>query len=100
MQSTKLTPIEGSLKKIGSYVHKSFLDKRKKIKPKFRVNDLVRVASLKKTFSKGDTTHWSNIFDKVTKIISDSLPSFCIDKLPKRYFETLLKKTELSLKKI
>ena len=50
--STKLTPIQASLKKNESFVYQNLLDKRKKIKPKFQINDLVRVADLKKTFSK------------------------------------------------
>ena len=37
--SNKLTPIEASLKKIEGYVYKKLLDKRKKLKAKFRVND-------------------------------------------------------------
>ena len=57
--STKLTPNQASLKKNEGYVYKNLLDKRKKIKPKFQINDLVRTADLKKTFSKGDTTNWS-----------------------------------------
>ena len=56
--STKLTSIQASLKKNEGYVHKNLLDKRKK-KPKFQINDFVRVAELKRTFSKGDTTNWS-----------------------------------------
>ena len=42
--STKLTPIQGSLKKNEGYVHKNLLDKRNNIKPKFQVNNLVRTA--------------------------------------------------------
>ena len=57
--STKLTPIQASLKKNEGHVYKNLLDKRKKIKQKFQINDLVRTAVLKKTFSKGDTTNWS-----------------------------------------
>ena len=57
--STKLTPIQASLKKNEGYVYKNLLDKRKKVKPKFQINDLVRTADLKRTFSKGDTTNWS-----------------------------------------
>ena len=94
--STKLTPIQGSLKKNESFVYKNLLDKRKKIKPKFQINDLVRVADLKKTFSKGDTTNWSYILYKITEIIKDTIPSYHIDNLPERYNESLLKKTELS----
>ena len=57
--STKLTPIQASLKKNEGYIYKILLDKRKETKAKFQVNDLVRSAYLKKTFSKGDTTNWS-----------------------------------------
>ena len=46
--STKLTPIQASLEKNKDYVYKTFLDKRKKVKPKFQINDLVRTADLKK----------------------------------------------------
>ena len=57
--STKLTPIQASLKKNEGYVNKNILDKRKKIKPKYEIGDLVRTADLTKTFSKSDTTSWS-----------------------------------------
>ena len=56
---TKLSQIQASLKKNEGYVYKNLLDKRKKIKPKYEIGDLVRTADLKKTFSKGDTTNWS-----------------------------------------
>ena len=46
--STKLTPIQASVKKKEGFVCHVFLDKRKKIKPKFKIHDLVRVADLKK----------------------------------------------------
>ena len=96
--STKLTPIQASLKKNEGYVYKNLLDKRKKITPKFQINDLVRTADLKKTFSKGDTTNWSYKLYKITEIINDTIPSYKIDNLTERYNESLLKKTELSMK--
>ena len=96
--STKLTPIQVSLKKNEGYVYKNLLDKRKKIKPKFQLNDLVRTADLRKTFSKGDTTNWSYTLYKVTDIINDTIPSYKIDNLPERYNESLLERTELSVK--
>ena len=96
--STKLTPIQASLKKNEGYVYKNLLDKRKKVKPKFQINDLVRTADLKKTFSKGDTTNWSYKLYKITEIINDTIPSYRIDNLKERYNESLLKKTELTLK--
>ena len=48
--STKLTPIQASLKKNEGHIYNNLLDKRKKIKPKFQINDLVRTADSKKTF--------------------------------------------------
>ena len=50
--STKLTPIQDSLKKNEGFVYKILLNKRKKIKPKYEIGDLVRTADLKKTISK------------------------------------------------
>ena len=96
--STKLSPKDASLKKNEGYVYKNLLDKRKKIKPKFQINNLVRTADLKKTFSKGDTTNWSYKLYKITEIINDTIPSYKIDNLSERYNESLLKKTELTMK--
>ena len=96
--STKLTPIQASIKKNEGYVYKNLLDKRKKVKPKFQINDLVRTVDLKKTFSKGDTTNWSYELYKNTEIINDTIPAYKIDNLKERYNESLLKKTELTLK--
>ena len=96
--STKLTPIQASLKKNEGYVYKMLLDKRKKITPKFQINDLVRTADLKKTFSKGGTTNWSYKVYKIIENINDTIQSYHIDNLKERYNESLLKKTELSMK--
>ena len=78
---TKLTPIQASLKKNEGYVYKNILDKRKKNNAKFEIGDLVRTADLKKTFSKGDTTNWSNKMYKITELINDTIPSYKIDNL-------------------
>ena len=96
--STKLSPKDASLKKNEGFVYKNLLDKRNKIKPKFQINDLIRVADLKRTFSKGDTTNWSYKLYKITEIFNDTIPTYHIDNLPERYNEALLKKTELTLK--
>ena len=96
--STKLSPADASLKKNEGYVYKNLLDKREKIKPKYEIGNLVRTADLKKTFSKGDTTNWSYKLYKITEIINDTIPSYIIDNLPERYNESLLKKTELTIK--
>ena len=96
--STKLSPKDASFKKNEGCVYKNLLDKRKKIKPKYEIGDLVRTADLKKTFSKGDMTNWSYKLYKITEILNETIPSYRLDKLPERYNESLLKKTELSLK--
>ena len=49
-------------------------------------------------FSKGDTTNWSYKLYKITEIVNDTIPSYKINNLSERYNESLLKKTELSLK--
>ena len=75
------------------------LDKRKRIKPKIQINDLVRVADLKRTFSKGGITNWTYKLYRITEIINDTIPSYHIDNLPERYNMSLLKKTDLTKKK-
>ena len=95
---TELTSIQASLKKNEGFNYKNLLHKRKKIKPKFELQDLVRTADLRKTFSKGDTTNWSYKLYKITEILNDTIPSYKIDNLPEKYNESLLKKTELSMK--
>ena len=96
--STKLSPKNASLKKNEGFVYKNLLDKRNKIKPKFQINDLVRTADLKRTFSKGDTTNWSYKLYKITEIFNDTIPGYKIDNLKERYNESLLRKTELTMK--
>ena len=96
--STKLSPIQACLKKNEGFVYKNSIDKRNKMKPKFQINDPVRTADLKKTFSKGDTTNWSYKLYKITEIVNDTKPSYKIKNLPERYNESLLKKTKLTLK--
>ena len=96
--STKLSPKDASLKKNEGFVYRNLLDKRNKIKPKYEIGDLVRTANLKKTFSKGDTTNWSYKLHKITEIINDTIPSYRLDNLKERYNESLLKKTDLTLK--
>ena len=96
--STKLSPKDAFLKKNEGFVYKNLLDKGKKIKPKFQINDFVTVADLKKAFSKGYTTNWFYKLYKITEIINDTIPSYRLDNLPERYNESLLKKTDLTLK--
>ena len=47
-----MTSKPASFKKNEGYVYNNFSDKRKKVKPKFEVNDLVRTADFKKPSQK------------------------------------------------
>ena len=95
-----MTPTQARLEKNEGYVYRNLLDKQKKTIPKFQVNDLVRTADLKKTFSKEIqlTGNWSFKVYRKTELNNDTLPAYKIDNLPERYNESLLKKTELSMK--
>ena len=57
--STKFTPIQASLEKNKGFVHLNLVDKRKKLKSKYKIGDLVKTADFKKTFSKSDLIKWS-----------------------------------------
>ena len=73
------------------------LHKGKKIKPKNKISGLVRTAEYKEIFLKCDTTNWSYKLC-ITEIFNDTIASYRIDKIPERYNEALLKKTELKKK--
>ena len=57
-----MTTIESSKEVIEKTVFSNLLDKRQKRKPILKLGDLVRTADIKRTFSKEDTTNWSNEF--------------------------------------
>ena len=79
-------------------MHQNLLVKQKKIKPKFQINDFVRAADLKSPFLKSDTTNWSYKVNKITEIFNDTIPSYKIYNLPERYNQSLLQKTDLTMK--
>ena len=93
--SNKMTPTEASKKKNENNVYFNLSDKRKKKEPKFKLGDLVRTADIKRVFSKGDLTTWSNKLYTITEIIDDTIPSYRINYLPERYNETLLGKSQV-----
>ena len=98
LSSTKLTPIQASLKKNEGFTYKILSDKRKKIKQKFQINNSVRVADLNRVFSKGNTINCSYKLYKITAIINDTIPSFRNNNLPERHNEASLKKINLTIK--
>ena len=84
-----MSPIQASSKKNEGFAHQNVLEKRKKIKPKFQTNILLRMADIKEKFSKKDTTNWSYKLYKTTENIKDTVPAYKIDNLSERYNESL-----------
>ena len=95
--STKMTPIKASKITNQKKVLNNLKDKRSVQKPKFKLGDLVRTADIDRTFSKGDTTNWSNKLYMITEVIHETIPSYHIDFLPERYNQSILKKSKLTL---
>ena len=71
-------------------------EKRKKRQPKYNLGDLVRTADIKRVFSKGDLTNWSNKLYTITEIIDDTIPSYRINYLPERYNESFITKNTIN----
>ena len=67
--STKLTPIQASFKKNEGFVYQNLLDQRNKTKPKFQVNDSVRVADLKKLSQRVIQGTGLIIYTKIQKLL-------------------------------
>ena len=95
--STKMTPVQASKKRNAKFVFDNYQDKRKKLKPRFKLGDSVRSCDNKRVFSKGDATNWSCEFYTITELIHDTIPSYRIDYLPERYNQNFLRLTNLTL---
>ena len=92
-----MKPIDASKKSNEKEVYSNLRDDRVKLKPKFKIGDLVRTADVKRVFSKGDSTNWSYKLYTITEIIHDTIPSYRLNHLRERYNENLLLPTKLSL---
>ena len=92
-----MTPIQASKKSNEKIVFDNLKDYRVKQKPKFKLGQLIRVADIKKVFSKGDSTNYSYKLYTINEVVHDTIPSYRLDYLPERYNENLLLPTKLSL---
>ena len=92
-----MTPVQATKKTNGKVVYNNLKDNREIQKPKYKLGQLVRTADIKRVFKKGDSTIWSNNVYTITKINLDTIPSYRINYLPKRYNENFLRSTKLSL---
>ena len=95
--SIKMTPVQASKKSNEKIVFSNLRDDRIKRQPKFKLGQLIRTADIKKVFSKGDSTNYSYKLYTITEIIYDTIPSYRLNYLPKRYNQNLLLPTKLTL---
>ena len=95
--STKMKPIDASKEANETEVYSNLQDRKVKQQPKFKLGQFIRRADIKRVFSKGDSTNWSYKLHTITDFIHDTIPSYRINYLPKRYNENLLFPTKLSL---
>ena len=93
-----MTPNQASKKSNERKVFSNLQDKRKILNPKYKLDQPVRTADIKKVFSKGDSTNYSYKSYTITEVIHDTIPSYRIDCLLERYNENLILPTKLSLK--
>ena len=92
-----MTPDQASKKTNEKLVYSNLQDPRVRQKPEFKLGQLVRIADIKRVFSKGDSTNYNYKLYTVTETIHDIIPIYRIDYLPERYNENLLLSTKLSL---
>ena len=95
--SIKMSPIQASKKANEKVVYNNLQDRRVKQRPKYKLGQLVRIADIKRVFSKGDSTNYSYKRYTITEVINDTIPSYRIDYLPERYNENLLRPTNSTL---
>ena len=77
--STKKKPIDASKNSNKKEVCSNFRDAREKQKPNFHLRQLVRTFDIKRVFSDGDSTNWSNKVYTITEVIHDTIPLYRID---------------------
>ena len=94
--SSKVTPIQLSLKKTEADVYQNLLNRKKKIKANFNLGNLCRSAGKRNIFLlKVIQQIGLTSCMQLQKNNIDTTPSHYIKKLPERYNEALLRKTEL-----
>ena len=93
-----MTPIQASLEENEGYVHMILIDKRKKNFTKISSKRSRQNSKFEENIFKRRHNKWSYKLYKITEVINDTILTYHMDNLPERYNESLLKKTELSLK--
>ena len=92
-----MTPNQASKKVNEKLLFSNFQDRVDKQPPKFKLDQLVRTADIKRVVSKGDSTNYSYKLYTITEVMHDTIPSYRLNYLPERHNEILLLHTKLSL---
>ena len=92
-----MTPIQASKKSDEKEVSSNLQDRRVKQQPKYKLGQLVRIADIKKVFSKEDSTNYRYKLYTITEVIHDTIPSCRIKCIPESCNEKFLLPTKLSL---
>ena len=74
------------------------MDIEQRIKPKFKIGDLVGTAEEVKVFSRGKTTNRSDKLDTNTEDSISTITTYLINIFPEKFKEAMLLKFEFSLK--
>ena len=92
-----MTPNQASMESNERKVYTNLQDRGDKQKPKYKLGQLVRIADIKRIFSKGESTNYSYKLYTITEVIHNTIPSCRNDYLPERYIENFLLPTNMSL---
>ena len=92
-----MTPNQASKKTNDKEVYSNLKDNREVRKPKFNLEELVRTGDNKKVFSERDCTNYSYKLYTKTEVFHNTITSYRLNYLTKRYNENLLLPTKLSL---
>ena len=92
-----MTLVQASKKSNEKEVYSNLHDRRVKQQPKYKLQQLVRTADIKRVFSEGGSTNWSYKLYALTEVIHDNIPSYRIDYLRERSNEVLIRPTNLTL---
>ena len=96
--STKMTPIQVSIKNNEEIVFKNLQDRRKKHKPQFHLGQLFRTVDTEKVFSNSECTNWSYIIYTLVEVINDTILSYRNKIInQKKNNETSLRSTNITL---
>ena len=95
--SAKTSLNRASMKMNEKTVYSYLRDKRKRLKPIYKLVQLVRTPDNINVFSKCKSINWSYKLYTITEVIHDSVPRYRIEYLPERYNENLLRSKILTL---